>query len=293
MKTNKTLLIILSLVLVFSCLYITACSSNNKQAVKHAGEKPIVAVTIVPEKTFVEAVCKDLVTIITMVPPGNSPENYEPTPKEKELLSKAVLYFSIGVPTERTNILPSAGNVRLISLHDKIASVYPDRKFESGERDPHIWLSPKRVKAIVKIIAEEMGEIDKANKETYVKNAELYIKQLDEVDKEITTTLEGVKDKKFIVYHPAFGYLAEDYGLQMYALEKEGKEATAQHLQEMIDLAKRENIKVVFYQQEVDSKQSKAFAEEIGGRAVQLSPLDANYIDNLKKMARTMAEVMQ
>lgn len=289
---KKFLSATLSLVMVFCFFIVTGCSSN-KQEVQKTGEKPIVAVTIVPEKTFVEAVCKDLVQVITMVPPGNSPGNYEPTPKEKEMFSKAAIYFSIGVPTEKANILPSAGDIKVVSLQDKITSTYPDRKFASGTRDPHIWLSPKRAKVMVETIAQEMGEIDKVNKDTYTKNAQEYIKQLDEVDKQIKSALSGVQSKKFIVYHPAFGYLADDYGLQMYALEKDGKEATPQHLQEMIELAKKENIKVIFYQAEIDSKQSKAFAEEIGGKSIKLEPLDGNYIENLKKMAKTMAEVMQ
>lgn len=79
----------------------------------------------------------------------------------------------------------------------------------------------------------------------------------------------------------------------MYALEEDGKEATAQHLEEMVDLAKEENIKVIFYQEEIDSSQSEAFAEEIGGKTIQLSPLAADYINNLKNMAQTMAEAMQ
>lgn len=276
--------------LVVSSLCITGCG-NAKTAEK--AEKTIVAVTIVPEQTFAEAVCGDLAEVITMVPSGSSPENYEPTPAEMEKFSKASLYFAIGVPTEEANILPSVGDVKVVSLQDEVSSVYPDRTFESGERDPHIWLSPKRAKVMVETIANEMGKIDEANKETYTKNAEAYLKQLDEVDKEISAALEGVQSKKFIVYHPAFGYLADDYGLEMYALEKDGKEATAQNLEEMIDLAKTENIKVIFYQEEIDSSQSEAFAEEIGGKTIQLAPLSADYIENLKKMADTMAEAMQ
>ncbi|MPN61082.1 hypothetical protein SDC9_208816 [bioreactor metagenome] len=79
----------------------------------------------------------------------------------------------------------------------------------------------------------------------------------------------------------------------MYALEEEGKEATIEHLQDMIDLAKEENIKVVFYQEEIDSSQSESFAEEIGGKTTQLAPLAADYIGNLKKMAQIMGEAMQ
>lgn len=255
-------------------------------------EKIIIAVSVVPQKTYVEAVCGDLAQVITMIPPGNSPENYEPTPVEMEQFGKAALYFSIGVPAEKANILQNTGDTKVIALADKVAAVYPDRKFESGERDPHIWLSPKRVKVMVESIANEMSKIDPLHTDTYEKNSQAFIQKLDELDGQIRSALSGVQSKKFIVYHPAFGYIADDYGLTMYALEEEGKEATPRNLQKMIDLAKKENIKVIFYQEEIDSSQSEAFAEEIGGKTVQLAPLSPNYIENLKKMAATMAEAM-
>jgi zinc transport system substrate-binding protein len=297
MKTKQAIRSIFGVMLACCLLAASGCGSSKAAssgtASAAASEKPIIAVTIVPEQTFVKAVCGNLAEVITMVPPGNSPENYEPTPEEMKKFSKASLYFSIGVPTEKANILPNVGNVKVISLQEKVAAVYSERKFESGERDPHIWLSPKRVKVMIKTIAQELSTMDAANKTTYEKNADAYIKQLDEVDKDISSALKNVKNKKFIVFHPAFGYLAEDYGLTMYSLEEDGKEATPQHLQEMIDLAKKEKIKVIFYQEEIDSSQSKAFAEEIGGKTIQLAPLAADYIGNLKKMAQTMAEVMQ
>lgn len=282
--------VILSTLCLFGCSSTVTKETAATEAVK---EKPIVAVSIVPEETFVKAVCGDFADVITLIPPGSSPSNYEPTAEEMEKFSNASLYFSIGVPTEKANILPNAGNVKIIALQEEVASVYKDRTFESGERDPHIWLSPKRAKVMVETIAREMSILDSDNKETYEKNAADYIAKLDEVDQEIKDSLEGVKNRKFVVYHPAFGYIADDYGLEMYALEEEGKEATPQHLQEITDLAKKENIKVIFYQKEIDSSQSQAFAEEIGGKTIQVAPLAADYIENLKKMAQTMAEAMQ
>lgn len=276
---------------LLSTLYLAGCS--NEATEEAAAEKPVVAVSIVPEETFVEAVCGDLVDIVTLVPTGSSPGNYEPTAQEMEAFGDASLYFSIGVPTEEANILPNVGDVKVIPLEDEVAAVYEDRTFESGGRDPHTWLSPKRVVVMVEAIAREMSALDPDNKETYEQNAADYIAQLDEVDQEIQDALEGVENKKFIVYHPAFGYIADDYGLTMYALEEDGKEATAQQLEEMVDLAKEENIKVIFYQEEIDSSQSEAFAEEIGGKTIQLAPLAADYINNLKNMAQTMAEAMQ
>lgn len=294
---TKTSLRLLGLTLAFCLVFIDGCGNENAiindNAGKAAVKKPVVAVTIVPQQTFVEAVCGDLVEVVVMVPPGSSPENYEPTPELMEKFSQASVYFSIGVATEEANILPNAGDVEVVSLQDEVAAVYRDRTFESGERDPHIWLSPQRAKVMVEAIAREMGRLDPLNIATYNANAAAYISLLDQLDRYIAGTLQDVQNNKFIVYHPAFGYLADDYGLVMYALEAEGKEATPQHLQDMIDLAKRENIKVVFYQEEIDSRQSAAFAEELDGRTVQLAPLSADYIDNLKIMADTMAEVMR
>ncbi|HWQ51357.1 MAG TPA: zinc ABC transporter substrate-binding protein, partial [Terriglobales bacterium] len=246
-----------------------------------------------PEATFVKAVCGDAVEVVTLVPPGYSPENYEPTPMEMEKFSKAAVYFTVGVPVEEASILKNAGDVKIVPLQDEVAAAYPDRTFESGDRDPHIWLSPKRAKVMVESIAREMCALDEANADVYRANAEEYLAQLDELDKTITDALAGVQNRKFVVYHPAFGYFADDYGLTMVALEEEGKEATPKHLQDVIDIAKAENIKVIFYQAEIDSSQSAAFAEELGGKTMELSPLAADYIENLKAMAALMAEVMQ
>lgn len=278
-------------------LLLLSVGCNNIDITEKAKDditvKPIIAVSIVPQKTFVEAVCGGLADIITLVPPGFSPENYEPAPQLMEKFSKASIYFSIGVPTEEANILPNAGNMKVVSLSKEVLTVYPERSFESGGRDPHIWLSPKRVKLMVEVIARTMSEFDRTNKDIYEKNAADYIAKLDELDRQIVTTLENVKNRKFIVFHPAFGYLASDYGLDMYSLEEEGKEATAKHLKDMVDFAKKENIKVIFYQEEIDSKQSKAFAEEIEGKTIQLAPLSPDYIENFNRMAKTMAEVMR
>ena len=95
--------------------------------------------------------------------------------------------------------------------------------------------------------------------------------------------------KAFFVYHPSFGYLADDYGLDMYALEEGGKEATPQHLQKMFDLAREKGIDRVFSQAETDSRQSQAFAEQLGAKIVVLDPLAENYLENMVRLATELA----
>ncbi len=302
---------LMAAVLVLLLLALAGCSSPPTEEPQEAGEvvadepnvveeavadeKLMVAVTIVPLGTFAQAVGGDLVDVHVVVPPGNSPGNYEPTPQEMENFSNASLYFAMGAPTEAANIMPRAEEIEtmdIIRLQDEVHAVHPDRELAPGRRDAHIWLSPKRAMVMVEAMAREMGRVDPANQGVYAENAQSFMEELEALDADLTETFSGLENRKFIVFHPAFGYLADDYGMEMYALEQDGKEATPQRMQEMVDLAKSENIKVIFYQKEIDSKQSQAFAEEIGGTTVQLAPLSPDYLNNLRKVADTMAEVL-
>ncbi len=291
MKHEKIVYAVLSLTLALSLLLLSGC--DNQRTSKAGNKKTVVAVTVLPQKALVEAVCGDLAEVVTIVPPGNSPGNYEPTPQEMENFSRASVYFTIGVPTEKANILPKAEDMKIVDLPAWVAKEYSDREFSPGKRDPHIWLSPKRAKVMVEVIADTMAALDTGNAQTYQDNAEAFLKELDRVDAEITETFAAIQNKTFIVFHPAYGYFADDYGLEMYPLEENGKEATPQHLQDMIDLAKAENIKVIFSQAEIDSKQPDAFAEEIGGEKVMLDPLSGDYIANLEHMAKAISGAVQ
>ncbi len=283
--------------LVMGIINLTGCAGKS---VEGPGDgKLTVAVSIVPQKTFVEAVAKDLADVVVMIPPGYSPVNHQPSPGEMEKFGRASLYFTIGVPAEEANILPKArelnNRLKIVPLADIVGATYPHRYFdqEKKERDPHIWLSPKRVKLIVDVVADELGILSPENRETFEKNARDYINELDALDREIGDALKDMKQKAFIVYHPAFGYFAEDYGLEMIAVEQEGKEATARDLQRIIDIAREKGIKAVFYQAEIDSAQSRTLAEEIGGTTEQVAPLAPDYIDNLRKIANTFKNVLQ
>ncbi|MCY6369781.1 metal ABC transporter solute-binding protein, Zn/Mn family [Clostridium ganghwense] len=285
------------LILVVVCIAFSGCSKEKTSSnTKTPNKKIPIAVSIVPEETFVKAVGGNLIDVVTMIPSGQSPENFQPTPDLIEKFSKSELYFPIGVPTEKSSILPKAkdlnSDLKIVNLAKEVSKVYPDREFAPEKRDPHIWLSPKRVKIMINIIKDELSKIDPNNKSVYEKNAGEYIQKLDKLDSDIKTSLTKLKNKTLIVYHPAFGYLCDDYGLEMISLENEGKEAPPQDLQQTIDAAKTKGIKAIFYQQEIDSRQSKTFAEEIGGKTELIAPLAPNYIENLEKIADTFRQVL-
>lgn len=294
---KKALTLILLAVLITGSVLVTGCKTKKTAPTAGSSTKPVIAVSIVPENTFVQAVAGDRVDTVVMIPPGYNPENYAPSPQEMKGLSRADLYFAIGVPAETANILPKIKDfnpdTQIVDLAAAAAAVYPEREFAPGSRDPHIWLSPRRVKVMVETIADELSGLDPDNASLYQSNAEKYMAELDELDENIKTSLQGLERKSFVAYHPAFGYFADDYGLQMVAIEEEGKEATASGIQAVIDMARQEHIQVIFYQAESSSRQADTIARELGGYTEMVAPLDADYINNLQKMADTFARVLK
>jgi len=283
------------LIFILTITITSGCASDKTEA----DNRLTVAVSIVPQETFVKAVAGEIVNVVTMIPPGQSPETYSPSPQVMRQLSSASVYFAIGVPVEKSYILPWAAelnkNMEIVHLEEAVRQIHGLRYFDeehghSDEEgyDPHIWLSPKRVKTMIDEISKVLSKMDPENEETYKENAESYKSQLDKLDEEIRNIFSDATNKTFIINHPSLGYFADDYGLEMISLEEEGKEATARDLQEKINFAREHGIKTVFYQAEAGSKQARAFAENIGGEARMLEPLSPDYIDNLRRIAEAI-----
>ena len=96
-----------------------------------------------------------------------------------------------------------------------------------------------------------------------------------------------------MVFHPAWGYFAHDYGLEQIPIEAEGKGPTAKGLAAVIEEAKQAGIKVIFVQKQFSEKSAETVANAIGGRVIQMDPLARDYLDNMRKIAQTFAEVLE
>lgn len=151
--------------------------------------------------------------------------------------------------------------------------------------DPHIWTSPDNAKVMVEHIYEGLVEIDPENEETYLENKNAYLAELDTLDEQIKATLSGKEGSSFMVYHPAWGYFANHYGLVQVPVEIEGKEPSVKDLQNVIDEANDKGIKVIFVQSGFSTVSAEAIASEIDGEVVEVDPLAKDYIDNLAKVA--------
>ena len=288
MLNSKTLAVITTLLLIMAVLLV-GCNAGKETAQpvtdNKKNDKLIVFVSILPQADFVRQLGGDRVEVSVMMPPGANEHNYEPDTGQLKALSQADLYVKVGhLPFEE------AWMERFISTNRDMLVVDSSQSIEMIEHNPHIWLSPRLVKIQANTISAALVQLDPENQDYYLQQKQIFLKELDKLDQEITTTLSGVKGKSFLVYHPAWGYFARDYGLQEVAIEEHGKEPGAREMSRIIDYAKKNQIKTIFDSSQHSTHSADAIAAELGARVVLLDPLPANYMDNMRKVAKTMAE---
>lgn len=272
-------------------------------------------VTIVPMVTFTERVGGDRVQVEALVRPGFSPESYQPTPRQMAELAKARLYLPIGMPFETVwveRIKQTYPNLKVVDvtrgLPRRAIEAHTDEPNEAGGTahdhgheghghdahtglpDPHLWLDPVLARQMAAQIAAALAEADPAGKTVYEANLKKFEADLDQADREIRQMLAGLKQRKFMIYHPALGYFADRYGLKQIPIQMEGKDPTARELAAVIDAAKRDGIKTIFVQRQLSQRSAQAVAEAIGGRVAPVDDLAADYLENLKRIARAIAE---
>lgn len=262
-----------------------------------AGEPLGVFVSVLPQKYIVEKIGGKLVDVSIMVPPGAGPATYEPKPQQMVRLAGAKIYFAVGVPFEHV-WLPKIleVNPKLYLLHtdsgvERIPMKATGKKGGRGNRpsvtkDPHIWLSPPLVMLQARNVLQGLLEVDPANRAVFEDNYRKLIREIVDLDIELGAVFaQTEKGKEFMVFHPAWGYFAKAYGLKQIAVEIEGKEPKPAELQQLINYAKKRQIRVVFVQPQFSGKSAQAIAKAIGGRTAVADPLAADWAENLRQVA--------
>jgi len=156
--------------------------------------------------------------------------------------------------------------------------------------DPHIWLSLRLLKLQAHRVARELAAADPVHQADYERNRAALEARLDEADSAIGALLAPHRGKAFLVFHPAWGYFAADYGLRQLAIESEGKEPSDHELTELQQRARRENIGVVFVHPQGGRRSAEAVARALGARVEVIDDLPADLLESLKETARRLAE---
>ncbi len=296
----KTKTFLLTLVGIFSIgITLGACSTAK---IPESG-KIGVTVSILPQKYFVERIGGDLVEVNVMVGPGMDPHTYEPQPAQMESLATSQLYFSIGVEFEDAwlaKFKDTNPELKFIDVSSNIEKIpmtaeehHEEGEHEEGEMDPHIWLSPANVRIIAQTMAAALSEVDPQNSTIYQNNLNDFLMDIDTLDEEIRTSLDPLTSRKFITFHPAWGYFARDYDLEQISIEVGGNEPSAAEMADLINTAKADSIHIIFAQPEFNTKAAETIAAEIDGRVIFISPLAENWLENMKIITQSFASALQ
>lgn len=287
---NMKLRLTLSLLIVFTCC---GCSQNNKS--NQAGKQTIYT-TIQPLKQIVESIVGDDFDIEVLVPAGASPETFEPTPKQFIALNESKLVFSVGlIDFERNLISKINGQNKLIDLSHGIDLIegscshnHHGHECHSGI-DPHVWSSPKCLKTMAH---NAFTAINDAYPDSlkYRTNYERLNARIDSLDTAVSRLCKNTHNRYFIVYHPAMTYFARDYGIEQVSIEHEGKEPSAKRLADIIEQARRDGVKRIFYQVQFPRSSVEIIAKDMGAEAVEIDPLSENVIENIGNIAKLITE---
>lgn len=283
-----------------------AAAGLSCSAAKSQSEGKVRAfVSILPQLYFVERVGASRVQVEALVQPGQEPHTYEPTPRQVAALAQARVYFRIGFTFENSlipriqstmpnlAIVDTRQGIQLRKISEDSSAEQREDEAVQGDLDPHIWMSPRLAKQQALTIRDALIRLDPEGEAGYMANYQRFAADLDQLHQRIAKVLAPLRGKVLLVYHPAFGYFTDEYGLRQVAVETGGKEPTARQLAHLIEQARAYGTKVIFVQPQFSQARARAVAEAIGGAVVPLDDLARDYAANLMQVASRIEEALR
>ncbi len=280
---------------IYACiLLLTGCIGQSGK-----GDKPVITVTIEPQRYFAEAIAGDKFTIETLVPKGTSPETYDLTTLQLQKLSKSKAYLRIGyIGVEQTwgkRLVENAPKLETFDTSKGINLIYESGHSHGshqhiGSADPHIWNSATNALIIANNTYQALVSLDPENETYFAARRDSLCARILKTDTLIRQELTSPDaTHAFIIYHPALSYFARDYGLTQIPIEESGKEPSPVHLKELIDQCRIENVRVIFIQPEFDKRNAEIIANETKTRLVPINPLSYEWEEEMLQIAKALA----
>lgn len=295
-------------VAAWSCLAAMALMPACRPSPAPGAAGPLlVFAAIPPQAYFIERIAGPHARVQYLVGAGQSPHNYEPTPRQMAQLAQARLYFTLGLGFEQrvvahirssrapAEIVDTRAGVPMLTMIDHVCEPGEhshDHTHDAGAPDPHIWLDPKRVHIQARTICAALTRADPEHQHDFSANLAAFERDLDALDAEITALLEPLRGRTLIVFHPAYGYFADSYGLRQLAIEIAGKEPSPRELTQIVQQVRDQGAKALFYQPQYARTTIDVVAREIGAVAVPLDEFSHDYLNNLRAMTHSIRDAL-
>ena len=249
-----------------------------------------------PLRYFTEAIAGDQYQVVSMVPKGSSPETYDPTPQQLVALNKSQAYFRIGhIGFEQTWMDRLASNSPQLKFYDtsegidliRTAGHQHGDHYHAGGVEPHVWNSANNAIILAENIYQALCELDASHQSYYKERLDSLKQTIQQTDQIIRKLLQKA-DRTFLIYHPALSYFARDYDLKQVSIEEEGKEPSPAQLKTLIETCRKENIHVIFVQQEFDIRNARLIADELGVTIIPINPLSYDWPTEMINVAKAL-----
>ena len=247
-------------------------------------------VSILPLRSLVQGIVGDDIDIEVLVPPGASPETFEPTPRQFVGLNKARMVFNVGLIDFETTLLAKIEDqAKVVNLSRGIELIAGTCSHGSHGHththgiDPHVWTSPRALQKMAENAYEAIREAypDSVKYET---NYMLLQQELKALDERTAARIAASDVEYFIIYHPALTYYARDYGLRQIAIEADGKEPSAKQLTQLIRQAREDGVRRILYQSQFPASAVEVIARDIDAEYAEVDPLREDVIANIEEI---------
>ncbi len=311
-------------------LMTTACrrESGGTEETGSAGrsvDKIAVIVSVEPQTYLVERIGGDHVVADILVPNGREPETYQPSPETVARLARSKIYFRIGFAFEESLLsklnaiaprlevvdfrrgvsmrpmeLHSHGEEELAGhsheLHAHELHAHAEHSHESevcadaDGRDVHTWMGTSCLKRQAATVCDTLSAVDPDNASTYRSNREKLDAEIDRLHERIAKELAPYRGRTVYVFHPAYGYLCDEFGLTQRAVEFEGRAPRPRELVRWIDSVSTESRPTIFVQPQFNHSAAGMIAKSTGGRVVVHSTLGPNPLESIAEFVRLFVE---
>lgn len=250
--------------------------------------------TIAPATELLRSLGDTLIQAETLLPQGNSPENYEPTPQTIQALAASRAYYYMGdLGFERSWV------ERIQGLHPELALVRLDADLDAEEaphhhgheiHDPHYWTSIRGLRSMAHTIYRSLISLDSLHRPFYSQRYEALQDTLAGLEQKLRIQLADLPSRAFVIYHPSLSDFASEWGLEQLVVEEDGKDPTPQHLERLLLRARERGVRVVFIQKEFDTKLIQSLAQELGATTVEINPLDGDWKGQLLRITEALSQ---
>ncbi|MFK5985536.1 MAG: zinc ABC transporter substrate-binding protein [Pseudomonadota bacterium] len=244
--------------------------------------KTQVFVSILPQQFFVQYLADDFLEVKVLVKPWQSPETFDPSPRQMAMLSESKLYFTLGLGFEQRIIK------RIIANNKQLQVIATETGITKIANDPHIWLDPQLVQLQVKNIYMALLMYYPNFKEKLQHRYQQLQNQIKLLDNSLLSLFEQAKSNnaKFVIFHPALNYFSRRYQLNQIAIEKNGKHSSAKYLAKLMSHLKSQSVKYILVEKQFSKKEAQTIARVLNAQLLEFDPLAYSWFNNMQRISK-------